>query len=140
VAVALCAVFAAMVLAALTYPPQARLVPLVIGIPAAILAAYQIVREIAMPRPHHPPTDQSDAAGLGRGSLWILLYIAIVLAGGFTWGGPIAVATSQRLWLKEPWKTAIASGIVAFVLIYVVLQEQLGVVLFEGWIDRWVRG
>jgi hypothetical protein len=140
VAAAVFAVFAAMVIAALAYPPQARLVPLVIGIPAAILAAYQIVREIAMPRPNQPPPDQSDVAGLRRGSLWILLYIAIVLVGGFTWGGPFAVATSQRFWLKEPWKTSIASGIVAFVLIYVVLQEQLGVVLFEGWIDRWVRG
>jgi hypothetical protein len=140
VAAAIFAVFAAMVIAALAYPPQARLVPLVVGIPAAILAAYQIVREMAMPRPHQPPPDQSDVAGLGRGPLWILLYIAIVLVGGFTWGGPLAVATSQRFWLKEPWKTSIASGIVAFVLIYVVLQEQLGVVLFEGWIDRWVRG
>jgi hypothetical protein len=139
VAAAICAVFAAMAIAATTYPPQARLVPLIVGIPATILAACQVAREIARP-PAQPLDDQAEVAGIARGSLWILLYLAIVLLGGFTWGGPIAVTTIQRFWLKEAWKTSIVSGLAAFVLIYVVLQEQLGVVLFEGWIDRWLRG
>ena len=129
-----------MVVAAMTYPAQARLVPLVIGVPATTLAAYQVGREIAALGTEPRAAAESDVADVRRGSLWILLYIGIVLGGGFTWGGPIAVATSQRFWLKESWRSSILSGVVAFVLIHVVLQEQLGIVLFEGWIDRWVRG
>ena len=141
VAAVMFAVFILMAAAASRYPPQARLVPLVIGIPAALLSGYQLVRDISTPRTTTEGTDGPfDAAGLRLGVIWLLLFIVLVLAGGFTFGGPIAVAASQRFWLKESWKTSVISGVVALLLIHVVLQEQLGVVLFEGWIESWVRG
>jgi hypothetical protein len=135
------AVFTVMAAAATMYPPQARLVPLVVGIPAALLSGYQLVREISTTRTTTERTEGPfDAASLRLGVSWLLLFIVFVLAGGFTFGGPTAVAVSQRYWLKESWKTSGITGVVALFLIHVVLQEQLGVVLFEGWIESWVRG
>jgi hypothetical protein len=141
VAAMMFAVFTVMAAAATMYPPQARLVPLVVGIPAALLSGYQLVREISTTRTTTERTEGPfDAASLRLGVSWLLLFIVFVLAGGFTFGGPTAVAVSQRYWLKESWKTSGITGVVALFLIHVVLQEQLGVVLFEGWIESWVRG
>jgi len=103
-AATLLVVFVAMVATSNGYPPAARLVPMLVGIPAIVLAAYQVWRErAAIPcvgvgqtteRSRKDPIDASTIA-------WFVTFALIVLVGGFTVGGPIAVIVSQRMWLKE---------------------------------------
>jgi hypothetical protein len=125
------------------YPPQARLAPLVVGIPAAVLAAGQLVRGLSTrDRRVAQPAGESatEASRLVRGSLWFTLFVLVVLAGGLTLGGPVGVFASQRFWLKESWRTSTVSAAVAFLLVHVVLEGQLGIAPFEGWIEAWLRG
>jgi hypothetical protein len=124
------------------YPPAARLVPMLVGIPATMLAAYQVWRERrailligvgrSTERRRKEPIEASTIA-------WFVAFVIIVLAGGFTVGGPIAVIVSQRLWLKESWRTAIIGGSAAFVLLYVCVERLMGLVLFGGWIALLMR-
>ena len=130
-------VFVAMVATSNGYPPAARLVPMLVG-----LAAYQVWRErAAIPhvgvgrtteRRRKDPIDASTIA-------WFVTFALIVLVGGFTVGGPIAVIVSQRMWLKESWRTALIGGAAAFVLLYVCVDRLMGLVLFSGWIAFLVR-
>ena len=140
-AATLLVVFVAMVATSNGYPPAARLVPMLVGIPAIVLAAYQVWRERAA-APHggvgrtterrKDPIDPSTIA-------WFAVFALIVLVGGFTVGGPIAVIVSQRMWLKESWRTALIGGAAAFVLLSVFVDRLMGLVLFSGWIALLVR-
>jgi hypothetical protein len=124
------------------YPPVARFVPMLVGIPAIVLAAYQVWRErAAIPlvgddrttdRQRKDPIEASTIA-------WFVAFALIVLVGGFTVGGPIAVIMSQRMWLKESWRTALIGGAAAFVLLFVVVDRLMGLVLFSGWIALLMR-
>ena len=141
-AATLLVVFAAMVATSAGYPPAARLVPMLVGIPAIVLAAYQVWRErAAIPlagagrSTERPRKDPIEASALA----WFVAFTFIVLVGGFTVGGPIAVIVSQRMWLKESWRTALIGGAAAFVLLSVCVDRLLGLVLFDGWIALLVR-
>jgi ABC-type sugar transport system permease subunit len=115
------------------YPPAARLVPM--------LAAYQVWREraaiplVGVGRTTERRKDPIDASTIA----WFVIFALIVLVGGFTVGGPIAVIVSQRMWLKESWRTALIGGAAAFVLLYVCVDRLMGLVLFSGWIALLVR-
>ena len=67
-----------------------------------------------------------------------MTFALIVLIGGFTVGGPIAVIVSQRMWLKVLANGAYG-GAAAFVLLYVCVDRLMGLVLFSGWIALLVR-
>ena len=141
-AATLLVVFVAMVATSNGYPPAARLVPMLVGIPAIVLAAYQVWRERAAislvgvgrttERRRKDPIDPSTIA-------WFGAFALIVLVGGFTVGGPIAVIVSQRMWLRESWRTALIGGAAAFVLLSVFVDRLMGLVLFSGWIALVMR-
>jgi hypothetical protein len=137
VAAVLFAVFAGMVAAAARYPPEARVVPLVIGIPGLVLSAWQVAREIARCRSsaaESAAADEPDASDQGQAVLWLMVFVLLVLAGGFVVGGTLAVMVSQRFWLRESWRTTLIGGAVAFVTMSFGLERQLGLVLFTGWL------
>jgi len=138
-AATLLVVFVAMVATSNGYPPAARLVPMLVGIPAIVLAAYQVWRErAAIPlggRTTERRKDPIDASTIA----WFVTFALILVVGGFTVGGPIAVIVSQRMWLKESWRTALIGGAAAFVLLYVCVDRLMGLVLFSGWIALLVR-
>jgi ABC-type sugar transport system permease subunit len=133
---------AAMVVTALGYPPEARLVPLVIGIPTLLLAAFQLWRDATRLSTtatavdgHHPPEKPTE----GRALRWLFFFVLLVLAGGFTFGGSLAVVVSQRFWLRESWRIALIGGAIAFLLLHFVLERQFGLSLFSGWVAAWMR-
>lgn len=145
VASTLLAVFTAMVVAATRYSYEARLVPLLIGIPAVLLAGWQLWRELA-----NRGSQGDDREGTGEGHrdasreraaiIGLVLFVLTVLAGGFVVGGTLAVMAGQRVWLHERWRTTAQGGLVAFVILYVFFERLLGLSLFNGWIAEWILG
>lgn len=144
VAAVLLAVFAAMAVVAAGYPPEARFVPLVVAVPATLLAAWQLSREVAKRRsardvPRTPTKGNGDASHAGIAIGWLFLFTLIVLSGGFVVGGTLAVMTSQRLWLRESWRTTVGGGVLAFVGLQFCFERLLGLTLFSGWVAEWIR-
>ncbi len=144
VAGVLAAVFGAMVALAAGYPPEARLVPLAVGIPAAVLAGWQLLGELARARlgmneaMHRAEEGSSSREWIAV--CWLVLFSLMVLAGGFVIGGTIAVMTSQRFWLRESWPTTVISGITALAITVLCFERALGLVLYGGWLVGWIRG
>lgn len=126
----------AMVAVATTYPAEVRLVPLVVGLPATVLAAWQTAG--AMRRAADgPPRDAEREPGserrpIAKSFAWLAAFITLVIAVGFVAGGAVAVLLAQRFWLRERWPVAVAGASVAFVVSYVVFERMLGLVLFRG--------
>ena len=120
-----------MVALATTYPAEVRLVPLVVGIPGTVLAAWQTAGVMRRPpdAEREPGPERRPEA---RAFAWLAAFIAIVIAGGLVAGGAIAVLLAQRFWLRERWPIALAGAGIAFVVTYVVFERMLGLVLFSG--------
>jgi hypothetical protein len=148
------AIFASMVGAAVGYRHEARLVPLVVGIPALLLAAWQLYTEI---RPRGPATSGERGASTGdvrapqpahaltklreaEAVAWLLLVTGLVLAGGMVAGGTIGVMLCQRIWLRESWRMTLTGGLVAILVLHFCFERALGLALFEGWLFEWISG
>jgi len=139
VGVALLAVFAGMIAIASGYPPAARLMPLTVGIPAALLTIWELARAwragqgVAAAGP-------VARASQARELAWFIAFVLAIVAGGFVVGGMAAVVAAQRFWMRESWRTACLGGVVAFAILAGGIERGLGQPLFEGVVTGWARG
>jgi hypothetical protein len=130
-AVALCllAVFAGMSIVAVGYQYEARLMPLVVGLPAIALTIAQLVkRPLAAAPVHESMVSRAELVALA----WLAAFAALIALGGVVVGGAIAVMLTQRAWLRERWPTALLGGALSAALLLVVFERQLGIALFQG--------
>ena len=124
---------AAMTVAATGYQYEARLMPLVIGVPSIVLAAIQCFRASPEPEParqggrrDHQTSAELTAMG------WLTAFVGLVVVGGVLVGGAAAVVVTQRIWLRETWRTALIGGALSAGLLVAVFERQLGIALFQG--------
>ena len=132
-------VFAGMTATASGFPAAARLMPLVIGIPAIVLAAWELWsswRAAAREPSAGLPTRAGQAVALA----WFAGFVVAIVAGGFIVGGTAAVVTVQRFWLRESWRTACVGAAAAYAVLAGGIERGLGQPLFEGVITGWARG
>ena len=136
----LLAVFAGMVAIASGYPPAARLMPLTIGMPAALLTLWELRRTLAV-APDADAANRSATAQTSQtaGVAWLVAFVLGIVAGGFVIGGTAAVVAAQRFWLREPWRTALTGGVVALVILAGGIERGLGQPLFDGVVTGWVQ-
>ena len=114
------AIFAGMVGMALTYPPETRLLPLVIGIPGILLGLIQVGMEISAARRRAGPAEstEEDEPDTGAGEsppsavtvkreLVLLAYLATlaisIILFGFWLTIPVFVIVFLRLHERESW-------------------------------------
>jgi hypothetical protein len=145
-------ILSAMVGTAVSYTYEAGLVPLVVGVPAMLLAGWQLWMQILIRRSRvaQPPglSDGDMTADEGRrahGSsreaiavFWLLLFTAMVLIGGLVVGGTLGVMTCQRIWLRESWRTTARGGAFAVLVLHIFFERGLGLGLFHGWFVAWM--
>src|SRR5688572_8355643 len=106
------AIFAGMVLYALTFPADARFLPWVIGIPGLIFSLAQFVIELRVPAapPREPRERRRELKMFG----WFVLFIVGILLFGFVYAGPVLVAAYLYFdWNERP-LVVILSALVAF--------------------------
>lgn len=139
VGLTLLAVFAGMVAIASGYPPAARLMPLTIGIPAALLTVWELARAWRG-GPGEAAAGRAARASQAAGLAWFVAFVLAIVAGGFVAGGMAAVVAAQRFWMRESWRTACLGGIVAFAVLAGGIERGLGQPLFEGVVTGWARG
>ena len=132
------AIFLAAVGFALTYAPDARLLPLTIGIPGLILTTIQLVKEL---REQYPEKiDPRDFPREVRMFGWFFLFVSGLVLFGFIYAGPVLVALYLYFAGKEKWYVCLIAGAVVAGILYGVFEWFLGLPLWEGLVFQWIYG
>src|SRR5215469_13426223 len=131
-------VFATAVLLSLTYAPEARVLPLVIGIPGLILSAVQLVKELR----YNPdivivPEERRREATMFA---WFLTFVAGLVLFGFLYAGPALVAAYLYFAGRERWYMALAAAVITWAILYGIFERFLGLPLFDGLVMQLIFG
>jgi hypothetical protein len=134
-------VLAAYVFLATTYNYQARMMPLIIGVPVLLLAATQVIREFresAVPESEMPEAKAKEAnVSAGRPHrikvyAWVLAIFGAVYLFGFI----ISTLAYPLLYLRfvggRSWRLSAGISIGALAFLYIVMINGLNVELYEG--------
>ena len=132
------AIFAIAVGLSFTYAPEARLLPLVIGIPGLILSGLQLVKELRE-RPE-PVVTSEEHVREGRMFAWFFLFVGGLVLFGFPYAGPLLVAAFLYFSGGEKWYVAAVAAVIAWGILYGVFERFLGLPLFEGLVYQWIYG
>jgi hypothetical protein len=130
------AIFAGMTGIALGFPPQAQLMPLLVGVPGTAMALLQLIREVRAPT--EAPTAEAtfeldEEHGRERKMfLWLALFLAGILAFGFLWATPVLVFAFLRFGERESWGVAVTGAVGSWLVLYLVFVRALELFLFEG--------
>jgi tripartite tricarboxylate transporter TctB family protein len=131
-------VFATAVLLSFTYAPDARFLPLVIGIPGLLLSAAQLIKELR----EHPeivivPEERRREA---RMFAWFVTFVGGLVLFGFLYAGPALVAAYLFFSGRERWYMALGAAFVTWAILYGIFERFLGLPLFDGLISQWIFG
>jgi len=139
-------IFLVMVLLATQYPPDARMLPLVIGIPGTILCFIQLGFELLASYRKLPSS--SDSANLKIETtnlkkevaffLWFPAFIISVLLIGFLATALIMVFLFLRMSQRESMKLSMGLSVGGTLVLYLVFELILAMPLFSGFINQWI--
>lgn len=142
VTLAMLAIFTALVVIAWGYPPRARFMPFVVGLPAIGLCLLQLVLDLRAARRERlgeglPPLEEEE---FGHHTAWaelrtwtyFVLFIGAVLLFGFLVSAPVLIFV--YLWREARVRPLTAAGAAAvFTLVmHVMFERLLGFVLHPG--------
>lgn len=160
-AVLMLSIFVVMVYMAMGYPPGARMMPLVIGIPGILLCSFQLLLDFLNAR-HSPITDHFHSAPrageeqtaemlaeaedqepewgpetmAAELTIWtyFLIYISGVLLFGFLPLIPILVATYLWREAKVALPYALLAAAICLTLLYLLFETILQFELYRGYL------
>jgi len=131
-------VFATAVLLSFTYAPEARFLPLVIGVPGLVLSVAQLASELRQnPGIIVIPEERRREA---RMFAWFIIFVGGLVFFGFLYAGPALVAAYLYFSGRERWYTATAAALVTWAILFGVFERFLGLPLFEGLLSQWIFG
>jgi hypothetical protein len=122
-----------------TYAPEARFLPLVIGIPGLLLSGVQLIKELREPTVA-PAVTKEEHVREGRMFAWFIAFVVALVLFGFLYAGPALVAAFLYFSGREKWYVALAAAAFAWVVLYGVFERFLGLPLFEGLVFQWLFG
>ena len=138
------AIFLGMVLMSLSYPPDSRLLPLVIGIPGIVLALVQVLMEFLAIRNEHGKapalSENGDPQTLSPVRKEVVLFgyliglMILLLFLGFWISVPIFLVAFLRFNERFPWPKVAIMTAIGLGSLYLVFQVILGIVPHEGFL------
>jgi small-conductance mechanosensitive channel len=132
ISVVMLALFAGMVLYAFSFPPDARFLPWVIGIPGLLFCIGQLALELRSGKSEARPSEERRREL--KMFAWLIAFIVGILLFGFVYAGPVLVAAYLYLdWNERP-LTVLISALVAFAIFYGVFEWALELRLFGGFL------
>ena len=142
------AFFGGMVFMAAGYPPAARFLPFVIGIPAVALTLIQLgveLRRAAAATPGGTAARDADRpARRLRHEAEMFLYLvglmAAILLFGFLIAPPLFVAVFLRLREKESWAVTLGGAAATLAMLYVMFETLLELSLYRGAVAALIAG
>ena len=148
-AIVMLGIFLIMTLLALDFPTKARLMPLLIGIPAVLLGLVQLIIEYrAVALELTEGGKQVDVEKDGKEGkkdekqmiMWITVFFITILSLGFIYAAPILVFSFLYFGSKESMKIALISSASTWLLMFIIFVEWFKISLFEGLIPLWLFG
>jgi hypothetical protein len=122
-------------LLALGLPSKAAFMPLLIGIPGALLCAAQLVIDLRR-EATEPAAEAADSDGEGLSEVasfvWLGLFAGALLGFGFIVGAPIIVAAYVKFASRDTWGSALFAGAGTFAVMYGMFIWLLELSLFQG--------
>jgi Tripartite tricarboxylate transporter TctB family len=135
IALVMLLIFISMSLLALGLPEQARLMPLLVGIPGTLLGLAQLVLEIRGAA-HSVPEDGAQAAETRKAErgmyVWVLLFFLGILGFGFIYGAPLLVFAFLFIGRRESLLTAVIGGAGTWALMFGGFETGFEIPLFGG--------
>ena len=128
------AIFVIMVGLALTYPDEAKVLPLVIGIPGTIFTAIQFVTELRTKSDTH--TTRHERLAEVRMFGWFVFFVVGIILSGFLFAGPVTVAIYLHVSWREKWYVTLGAALFVLAVIYGMFEQVLALPLFEGLIPE----
>ena len=125
------AIFLLFVGQALLFSPEARAMPLLVGLPAIGLCILQIVLDLR--RQGRQAVETAMVALEDRPLIvWLAVFFFGIVAFGFTYGAPPLVAAYLYFAARERLLMAIAGAAFCLFMLLLVFEKLLNVQLFEG--------
>jgi hypothetical protein len=134
------AILVAMVGMAAQYPPDARFMPWVVGIPAIALCLLQLGRELGAAR-RAAGEAQGEPGTLPREAVMWSYFLGLVggiLFFGFLLAVPAFLLVFLRQRARASWPLALGLVVAASLIYYLVFVEGLNVALHQGFITEYL--
>lgn len=128
------ALFVGACVLALGLPQKSAFMPLLIGVPGALLCFSQLILDLrrepeeAAPKEAAPDDSRSEAEVF----LWLGLFSVTLIGLGFVVGGPLVVTAFVRFSSRDSWQNALFAGAGTFAVLYGVFIWLLELSLFQG--------
>jgi hypothetical protein len=128
-------IFAGACFIALGLPQKAAFMPLLVGIPGALLCLWQLVLDLRR-APEEPKQSKEekpeDSSSELEAFFWLGAFSVAIIGFGFLVGGPLIVTAFIRYSSRESWRNAIFAGVGTFALIWGVFIWLIELPLFDG--------
>ena len=125
------------------YGARARMVPLLLLVPAIVLTVIHLWIIY-----RHHRLQEEPAEGDGEDSFeidapfseemkiigWFIFFAALIWLTGFLVATPVFLLTFLRLWAKERWPLTIAIAGLSTLIIYLLVEVAFRVILYRGWL------
>jgi hypothetical protein len=126
------AIFVAMDAMALTYPYKAGLMPLVVGLPGAVLCLFQMIVEL---RRAGPATVMSAPVGRELQMFgWLIAFAVAILLLGFLIAVPLMLYLYLRFDSRETQWLSLTIALAGVAVIYGIFDQLLAVQLWDGFL------
>jgi len=150
-------IFTVMVGMAMTYPPETRLLPLVIGIPGMLLGLIQVGVEIrdARRKAGSAVSDKAGEQGTGveesvpsavivKREFVLLAYLVAlavsIILFGFWLTIPVFVIVFLRAHERESWRLTLGLSLGAWAVLYLIFDRLLEIILHQGFVIEFMFG
>ena len=139
------AIFTGVCFMALSLPTKAAFMPLLIGVPGAILCAVQLVIDLRRKPELNVQAEPRHGGSAGARSeaevfMWLALYTGAILGFGFVVGGPVIVGAYVRFSGRDSWRNALIAAGGTFAVLYGVFIWLLELSMFQGLVIESVLG
>ena len=142
--VVMLSVFVVMVGIAAQYPPDARFMPFVVGIPAIALCLLQLALDVRGLLGVKAPAPADGGGRTLRREIVLWSYFVGVIGGillfGFLLTIPVFLVAFLRHWAQASWRFALGLTAAASVVLYWVFVQGLGVALHPGFVTEYLLG
>jgi|GEM_PF-1062618 len=130
------ALFVGACILALSLPTKAAFMPLLIGVPGALLCGAQLILDLRRgpDAPKEPVEEAGDASAQSEAQafVWLALFSVALIGFGFVYGGPIIVGLFVRFSSRDSWKNAGIAAAGTFIVLWGIFIWLLELSLFEG--------
>lgn len=137
---------AGIIFSALSWPFDAALFPMLIGIPLFILSTLQFIIIMVKKEPEPDESDDSRLARLEHQALekrrtltiflWIIGFFLMVLLLGFPIAVPLFVFCYMKFQGKEKWTSSIIFTLIAWGAFYGLFTKLCSIPFMDGWVQE----